>query len=192
MLTWAFGRLSPPPGAVDHLSFWNRLIWLKKETFEFNSWNFKPTGSANTGTVTSWDLGSSSLWKTIGQTTARPPCPYQEFLRWARMSQSLLVDKQTGSAYWRQTGRTTRVGKLLLSERNVCNSDSHTVTFCGIGVPSRIWCMEALNMVRMGESFVASFAKVCFAQCSTSRLALGSPGCSFVCRRRRHHAQNTL
>ena len=24
-------------------------------------------------------------------------------------------------------------------------------------------------------------AKVCFAQCSTSRLALGSPGCLFVC-----------
>ena len=37
-----------------------------------------------------------------------------------------------------------------------------------------------------------NFAKVCFAQCSTSRLALGSPGCSFVCRRRRNHAQNTL
>ena len=33
-------------------------------------------------------------------------------------------------------------------------------------------------------------AKVCFAHCSTSRLALGSPGClsSFVVR---HHAQNT-
>ena len=27
---------------------------------------------------------------------------------------------------------------------------------------------------------VISFAKVCFAQCSTSRLALGSAGCSFV------------
>ena len=32
------------------------------------------------------------------------------------------------------------------------------------------------------------FAKVCFAQCSTSRLALGSPGCC----RCRHHAQNSI
>ena len=91
--TWAFGRLSPPTGAVDHLSFWNCLIWLKKETFEFNSWNFKPTGSTNRGTVrtfyqsaitdlslyhltiTSWDLESSFLWKTIGRPliTFRPP-----------------------------------------------------------------------------------------------------------------------
>ena len=49
--TWAFGRLSPPTGAVDPFSFWNCLIWLKKETFEFNSWNFKPAGSTNRGTV---------------------------------------------------------------------------------------------------------------------------------------------
>ena len=37
--------------------------------------------------------------------------------------------------------------------------------------------------------FQGCIAKVCFAHCSTSRLALGSPGCrsSFV----RHHAQNT-
>ena len=34
--------------------------------------------------------------------------------------------------------------------------------------------------------FKRVFAKVCFAQCSTSRLALGSPGCCCCC----HHAQN--
>ena len=33
-------------------------------------------------------------------------------------------------------------------------------------------------------------AKVCFAQCSTSRLDLGSPGCLFVCSS--SHSQNTL
>ena len=31
------------------------------------------------------------------------------------------------------------------------------------------------------NGFEFSFAKVCFAQCSTSRLALGSPGCSVGC-----------
>ena len=39
------------------------------------------------------------------------------------------------------------------------------------------------------DSLFFHIAKVCFAQCSTSRLALGSPGCSSVVR---HHAQNTL
>ena len=34
-------------------------------------------------------------------------------------------------------------------------------------------------------------AKVCFAQCSTSKLAVGSPGCRrHLCRR--HHAQNSI
>ena len=35
---------------------------------------------------------------------------------------------------------------------------------------------------------LASIAKVCFAQCSTSRLALGSPGWLVGC----HHAQNSI
>ena len=46
--------------------------------------------------------------------TFRPPCPYHKFLAGGRMSQ-LLVDNETGSAYWRQTGRTTRVGKLFFN-----------------------------------------------------------------------------
>ena len=38
---------------------------------------------------------------------------------------------------------------------------------------------------------MVEIAKVCLVHCSTSRLALGSPGCLFVRRRRRHYAQNT-
>ena len=34
--------------------------------------------------------------------------------------------------------------------------------------------------MKLSTSIPHNVAKVCFAQCSTSRLALGSPGCSFV------------
>ena len=41
-----------------------------------------------------------------------------------------------------------------------------------------------------GDFLNSIIAKVCFAQCSTSRLALGSPGCLFGRSVGRHHAQN--
>ena len=50
-----------------------------------------------------------------------------------------------------------------------------------------IWtsvCDDTQNSERV-RAVPRLFAKVCSAQCSTSRLALGSPGC-----RRRHHTQN--
>ena len=57
---------------------------------------------------------------------------------------------------------------------------------------SSISAMSSISSISSMSSIspiIWIIAKVCFAHWSTSRLALGSPGCSFV--RRRHHDQHT-
>ena len=59
------------------------------------------------------------------------------------------------------------------------------------GKPSRTMMLKSQEKFMICYLYVAVkmiFAKVCFAQCSTSRLALGSPGWLVGC----HHARNSI
>ena len=70
----------------------------------------------------------------------------------------------------------------LFSVRTLSVLASYT---CNI-VIYRLWTLSQY----MG--IISKLQKSAFSYCSTSRLALGSPGCSFGCSFGRHHARNTL